>query len=651
VLTREPDWSKVRAGTPPALLRLAQRCLRKDPRRRPQSMGDVRVALEDIAAGEPQPAGPSVGRRSNGRVWAWIAAGLIAVGGIVGTVVPWLVLRPVARTARTLPMFLGEGVTLTPEEAPAFALSPDGNTLVFVGGIGNSRQLYLRHLDSTAATALRGTEGASSPFFSPDGQWVAFVASESLKKVRVAGGGPPIRLTSATDRGGAWLENDTIVYCPDRRGPLQTISAAGGEAKALTRTSDRQEVTHRFPTAVPGRAILFTVRHVDEGATAIAALDLRTGTETTVLAGAYHPTYAAPGRLLFMREASLFSVAFDIDRLAVSGPETRLVDALRSNTNVMAGQYAVSGSTLLYQSGGLETNLDRGIVVWRDAKGQEQPLIAEPDTYRDLRFSPDGKRLAYALLPEAVGTDVWVFDRLRGLKTRLTHDAPAAEWWPVWSPDGRFIAYAETLGGINLMSSDGSGERQRLTSNTQQWQVPMSFSPDGKLLAYHELRPETAADIWILPLAPKGQPQVFLKTPFYEGLPVFSPNGRWIAYSSNESGAFEVYVRPFPGPGPKQQVSGDQSFDVHYWSADGKKLFYRSGDGKRMVSVPVRTDGKEFEIGKPTVLFELDPDRYPDLGFWSGFAASPDGSGFVLVKLSEERSIARSYLMMMLDWR
>jgi serine/threonine-protein kinase len=351
-----------------------------------------------------------------------------------------------------------------------------------------------------------------------------------------------------------------------------------------------------------------------------------------------------------MRESALFSVAFDADRLTVTGPETRVVESLRASTGVWAGHFAASGATLLYHPGTLLTSADEATLVWRDLTGKERPLLAALDTYRDPRFSPDGKRLAFAAMPTGTGTDVWVLDRIRGVKTRLTYERNAAEWSPIWTPDGRSIAYSETGSGMRMISADGSSERESLTDNAQRWQMPVSFSPAAKHLAYTELHRETAGDIWILPFSPRGQPQVFLKTPFYEGVPMFSPNGKWIAYISNESGVFELYVRPFPGPGPKHQVSGDQTFDVHYWSADGTKLFYRSGDGRRMLSVPVRTEGPDFEYGTPSILFEVNPDEYPDMGFWGSFAAAPDGSGFALVKQAQPDSAARSYLMLMLDW-
>jgi serine/threonine-protein kinase len=579
---------------------------------------------------------------------ALLAAGLLAL--IAAGYVLLSSTGPSAdRPAQTIPMLLAEDVPLALEEAPAFALSPDGTTLAFVGGDGNSRQLYVRRLDAPTATALAGTTGASSPFFSPDGEWIAFVAAESLKKVRTAGGGLPVRLTSATDRGGAWLEDDTIVYALNRASPLFRIPAAGGEASSFTRAT--AGATHRFPTAVPERrALLFTVREPGENVPSIAALDLQSGAQTTLIENAYHPVYCRPGRVLFMRDGALYSAALDVEGLAIAGPERRLLEALRGLPDAMAGQYTAAGSALVYQPGQPGVSLDRGVVVWRSASGQEQPLIAEVDTYRDLQFSPDGRRLAYSLLAPGRPTDLWVFDRSRGLKTRLTYDEKVGEWWPTWSPDGRSLAYSATESGIKLMPSDGSGERPTLTTNTQQWQVPGSFSPDGRLLAYHELHRETAGDIWVAAIGTNDPPQAFLRTPFYEGLPMFSPNGRWIAYTSNESGAFEIYVRPYPGPGAKHQISGDQTFDVHYWSADGTKLFYRSGDGRRMMSVPVQTDVTEFEFGKPSVLFELDPALYPDMQFWGSFAAAPDGSGFAIIKRTEPETAVRTYLMLTIDW-
>jgi Tol biopolymer transport system component len=650
VLTKDPDWSNVRSDAPSSLIQLTQRCLRKDPRRRLQSIGDVRVALEEIEGGDHLPAPRTAVRPSAGRRWALPAIALAAIGAITYLAASALAPRAV-RTPRTVPILLAEAVPLTLDEAPTFALSSDGATLAFVGGSGTARQLYVRRLDSPAVTAIAGTQGASSPFFSPDGQWIAFVSSESLKKVRVSGSSPAVRLTAATDRGGVWLDDDTIVYSLGRSSTLFRVPAAGGEAVPLTKATAGSSGAHRFPTWIPERrALLFTGRDSGNGGMFIGSFDLQTGNQTTVLTGAYHPVYCAPGRLLFVRDSSLFSAPFDVDRLTVTGAETRMVDSLRAFPEVMAAQYAASAALLLYQPGTAIADVDRAVVVWRDIGGQERTLLPDPDTYRDLRLSPDGKRMAYSVLPRGLGTDLWVFDRARGLRTRLTYESKAAEWWPAWSPDGRSVAYSDTESGIKMMTGDGSGEKQTLTANAQQWQVPGSFSPDGKLLAYQELHRETAGDIWILPLAPKGPPEVFLKTPFSEGLPMFSPNGRWIAYTSNESGSFEIYVRPYPGPGPKHQVSGDQTFDVHYWSADGTRLFYRSGDGRRMMSVPVQTGGAEFESGKPSVLFELDPEQYPDMSFWGSFAAAPDGSGFALVKLVEREAAARNYLMMKIDW-
>ena len=646
VLTKEPDWSKVRTDAPPFLIQLARRCLRKDPQRRLQAIGDARLATEDGAERNTIESSAVVDRVP---AWHWArTVALVAVAAGTGAMVTWSYAPRAVLTPHTLPMHLAVDVPLALEEAPAFALSRDAAMLAFVGGSSSSRKLYVRRLDAAVATPVAGTDGASSPFFSPDGQWLAFVSNDSLKKVRISGGGPPIRLAIATDRGGVWTDDDTIIYVQARAGGLFQIPADGGTPRELTR-ADATAASHRFPTLVREKpAVLFTGRGHTQSAPVIFALDLKTGTQTTVLAGAYHPVYWEPGRLLFMRDSVLFSAPFDVGRLTITGPEVKVTDALRSIPDVMSAQFTATSKILLYQPGAVAH--DASVIVWRGTDGREQPFLTDPDTYRDPRFSPDGRRLAYSVLPPGAGTDLWVFDRTRGLKTRLTYEASIPEWWPAWTPDGSAIAYSDNENGIRLIRADGSGDRQVLTQNTQQWQVPMSFSPGAKHLAYTELNRETHGDIWVLPLAPKGEPQPFVKTPFHEHFPMFSPNGRWIAYGSNESGTFEVYVRPFPGPGPKYQISGDQSFDVHEWTADGTKLFYRSGDGRRMMSVPVRTDRTEFEFGKPSVLFELDPEQYPEMQFWGSFSAAPDGSGFALVKRLQPDSSARTHLMVMLDW-
>ena len=645
MLKTDPDWRAVRADVPPSVRRLVRSCLEKDPRRRLQAIGDARIALQE-AAGDGLTATPERASAAPAwRLWATSSA-LLAAGAIAG----WLAARAQAprdaATPQTLPLHLTVDVPLALEEAPAFALSRDATMLAFVGGSSSSRKLYIRRLDAPIPTVLSGSDGASSPFFSPNGQWVAFVANQSLWKARVSGSSAPVKLAVATDRGGVWTDEDTIIYAQSRVSGLFQIAADGGTPTPLTRPG-ATAINHRFPTWIPdSRAVLFSAR--SDAQSAIFAFDLDTNTQTMVVADAYHPVYADPRRLLFMRGAALYSAPLDPERLTITGPETRVTDGLRAFPDVMAAQFAAAGRTLLFQPGAVVQ--DQAVVVWRTSDGREQPLMPEPDTYRDPRFSPDGGRLAYAVLPRGLGSDLWIYDRSRGVKTRLTYETNP-EWNPAWTPDGQSIAYSDTANGIRLIRADGSGESQILTGNGQQWQLPASFSPGARHLAYTELHRETNADIWVLPLDPKGPPFPFVKTPFIEQCPMFSPNGRWIAYGSNESGTFELYVRPFPGPGPKYQISGDQSFDVHEWSADGTRLFYRSGDGRRMMSVPVRSDRADFEFGKPSILFELDPEQYPDMQFWSSFSAAPDGNGFALVKRTERDASARTYLTLMLDWR
>jgi Tol biopolymer transport system component len=277
-------------------------------------------------------------------------------------------------------------------------------------------------------------------------------------------------------------------------------------------------------------------------------------------------------------------------------------------------------------------------------------LLADPGSYRDLRYSPDGRRLAYADFPagnRGSSTDLWVADLERDVKVRLS-GGTSGEWRPVWTRDGRHIIYADTAGGIRRVRADGSGAPETLTTTTAS-QVPVSLSPDGKYLAYHETRDFTA-DIWMLPLDPAGPPRKFIDSPAAETLPVFSPNGQWIAYVSDESGSPQLYVRPFPNADAKWQVSSTGTLDEHAWSKDGTKLYFRNGDGSKLMVAPVSVRDKQLEVGRATPLLDLSADDYPDVNFWGGLALAPDGRGLALVKKLPRTSQERPRLVLAADW-
>jgi Tol biopolymer transport system component len=355
------------------------------------------------------------------------------------------------------------------------------------------------------------------------------------------------------------------------------------------------------------------------------------------------------GELMFVRNGTIFLAPFDVDRLRTSGEEKRVLSGVHV-TSGHAAQFAIGGTRLLYVAGGASDADDRSIVVWRSLSGDERVLLSEPGTYRDLRFSPDGRRLAYADFPAGsagASTDLWVYDIRRGVKVRLAATA-SGEWRPVWTRDGRDIIYADTSVGVRRVRADGSGAPTTLTT-TKLSHVPVSISPDGKYLAYHEERDFTG-DIWILPLDPAGPPRRFFEGPGAETLPVFSPDGRLIAYTSNESGSPQLYIRPFPDADAKWQVSSGGTLDEHAWSPDGTKLYFRSGDGSKLMVVPVARNGNQLDISRAAPLFDLSSGDYSDVNFWGGLTLAPDGTGFALVKNLPRAQGDRPRLVLLDDW-
>ena len=580
---------------------------------------------------------------------AAVAAAVYATRAGRGTDVAATPVRVSVQLPGSGPLWFDDGVSL--------AMSRDGSVLAWVGGSGSSRRLWVRAFDQLQGRALEGTEEASSPFFSPDGEWVAFFTTTELKKIKIAGGGPStIAAVNDRGRGGAWGDDGSIVFAAGIDLPLQRLAASGGNATAVTRLPAGEIPSHRFPAWVPGRqALVYTVRHFTAAKTlsrsSLATVDLSSGTEKPLFDDAEQPTFLPNGDLLFLRDTSLYLVEFDPDALSTRGEPQVVVAGVQFNTNSRSGQYAAGGSRLAYMAGPGSAKESVAVVEWRGLSGEPRLLIKEPDTYRDLRFSPDGRRLAYAVFPpDAAATDLWVYDLLRDVKIRLAA-GPKAEWRPVWSRDGTFIIYAEYPGGMKRVRADGSGQPQQLTATAQSiTQVPLSISPDGKYLAYHQNEvKQQAADIWLLPLEPAGAPFRFFASPANDTLPMFSPDGRWIAYASNESGATELYVRPFPKADAKWRVSSAGTLDEHAWSRDGKKLFFRSGDGQHIMAAPITVTDGTLDVGRAVPILQLRSDDYPELSFWGGLSLSPDDQGFALAKYAEQVVGDRSHVVLMLD--
>jgi Tol biopolymer transport system component/predicted Ser/Thr protein kinase len=625
---------------PAALESVLGTCLENDPDDRWQSARELKHALGWVVAHamtSPATRSPApLGR---------IAAGVLVLAVIVLGALLWRATRPVERPLMRFSADLGpeavEGPNITA------AISPDGTRLAFVArGLGGKEQLATRLLDQAKAIVLPGTENAAAPFFSPDGQWIGFFADGKMKKIS-AQGGAAVTLCEAPDaRGASWGEDGSIIVTLSSGpgGGLFRVPAAGGTPQAITKPGNKGEVTHRWPQVLPGgQAVLFTGNTVLAGHddANIEVLSLKSGEWKAVQRGGYFGRYLATsngaGHLVYVHQGTLFAVGFDLDRLEVRGTPAPLLEDVAGNTASGGGQYDVArNGTLVYLS--LESSTASWPVAWMNSTGKTQPLLAAPGQYYTPRFSPDGGRLALAVGPVGRG-DIQVYDWQRDTMTRLTFTHSNLR--PVWTPDGKHIAFeSRSPGGFSLrwVRADGAGGAQLLLESKGELRA-YSFSPDGKRLAFAESGVDTSYDLWTLPLDvsdpdnPKpGKPELFLRTPFNEYEPAFSPDGRWIAYVSNESGLTEVYVRPFPGgassgSGKWQISSGGGRYAI--WSRSGRELFYETltPDNRMMVST-YSAKRDSFAADKPR-LWSNTQILEPNVAAWS-LDLAPDGKRFAV---------------------
>ncbi len=487
------------------------------------------------------------------------------------------------------------------------------------------QQLYRRSMDQLEASPIPGTEGGASPFFSPDGQWVGFFTYNKLKKVALAGG-PPTALCDITGirYGASWGPDDTIIFGVSVSGLLRVPSAGGTPQPLTTLDPNQREIVHRWPNILPGgQAVLFTVFSGSLETARIAVQDLKTGRRKVLVDGTY-PRFVPTGHIVFARaDSSLWAVPFDVDRLEVTGSPAPLIEGVQVNGGGLASFALADNGSLVYMpdTASVPTRL-----VWVDRKGVEQPLGAPPRPYSSPRLSPDGRMLAVV----AQG-DIWVYNIPRGMLSQLTFDGRSA-LGPIWSPDGKRIAFASAREGkpLNLFwkPADGSGPEERLTTGERR-QSPESWSTDGQAIAFSENGLATGRDIWVLPLLGERKPRPFLRTPFSETGPQFSLDGRWLAYVSDESGRNEIYVQPFPGPGGKWQISTEGGTEP-VWARNGE-LFYWNGN--QMMAVETKTQ-PTFSAGTPRLLFEGLYQRNLAPGV-AQYAVAADAQRFVMVKAAE----------------
>ncbi|MBI3404869.1 MAG: serine/threonine-protein kinase [Acidobacteria bacterium] len=660
VLRADLDWTGLPADTPPGVRRLLQRCLERDRKRRLRDIGDARLELDEsqLATSESMAfSARDLSGTSNFRRFIFSMKGiaaLLVLGLLAGTALSWLLLRTksvaVPSTRFSVPSPSGSGFVI--ESWPALALSPDGRLLVFSTGPEGKRQLYMRWMDRMDATPLPDTMHGVFPFFSPDGKWIGFVSEGKLKKIPIEGG-PAVVLCDVGDmRGASWGEDDTIILTPTFTTGLSQLPASGGTPQPIT-TLDaaRRERTHRWPEILPGgKAVLFTIGSVenpdnyDDAEIVVQALP--NGPRKMLVHGAM-AHYSSSGHLLFARTGTLYAAPFDLRKLELTGPSIPIVDAIVTNPPTGAVHFAVSREGSLAFIPGTIQNPDQRL-IWTDLSGVTKPIPPFPEkAYREPHLSPDGKRLAVTIRTGA-RDDIWVADLARGVLTRLTFEG-TGNFSPVWTPDGKRIIYSSTRGGppsLFWRPSDGSGQEEPFTTPTSGIQQAESVSPDGEFVAFTQADlTKLQPDIWIVPIegGPSATfragrtPRPFLQTSFEEYNPRFSPNGKWLAYVSTESGKEEVYVQSFPGPGGKWQVSVDGG-ELPEWSRDGHEIFFIQN---RKLCVALISPQSEFSSSAPKVLFEKPvAAQVPGIASrTSHFAVSLDGKQFLSTEPTAEVKI------------
>jgi hypothetical protein len=626
VLTSDPDLSRAPAN----VQTLLRRCLQRDPQRRLRDIGDAMPLIEDA---------PALVVR-HGRPWPWAVAATLGTGLVVSL---WLLLhqpdtgpRPVMRWTVTLP---GE----SPINGPGVALSPDGTRLAYAEGTGRlgipSRtgrlpHLWLRRVDQFEESPILGTNNGLRPFFSPDGQSIGYFTGTqlgALMMVPVAGGKPVVLCDRVGFYGGTWGEDGTIVYSGSTG--LMRVAASGGMCQPLTNADSEKGEAHRWPQFLPGgQAIVFTIgaqRSFDSAQ--IAVLDLKTGQQHVVVNGGSTGRYVPSGHLVYVRGGTMFAVPFDTKRLRTTGAETQIMDGVYYNSGGGFADYAFSNFGLLVYATRAQASNPRTL-EWVDRAGNRQPLPAPPQEYLGMRLSPDGRSAAleYGMAGAGMGgsSDIWTYELARGAGKKLTSEGVNNH--PLWTPDGQRVAFHAGAGpstsGIYGVSANAGGKEENLMPQVEA--VPDSWTSDGKTLLYTQ-RMAGRSRIWAVALpgvdGPKSNPRPLLDdSAFDESDAQVSADGHWVAYTSDESGKNQVYVRPFHGPGNVVSVSIEGGQEPR-WPRDGRELFYRdAGKGELMV-VAVQTS-PALGVSKPRALFEL---RTP---FWD---VAPDGKRFLAVKGGE----------------
>ncbi len=630
ILATDPAPMAIAPFTPSWLERLVRRCLAKDPEERYHCM---RYIVLDLRSPPPESASPAASRKPQ-LPWAIVAGAMTLVA--MGVSAMYFTQKP--------PMAQSVKLQLqTPGTAPTqfLALSPDGRMLAFIANTGPADQLWVRSMDSLEARLLTGTDGATYPFWSPDGAWLGYFAHGQLSKIAVAGGPPQKLCATGEGRGGTWNRDGVILFSGGADSPILRVPTAGGVPTPVTTVGKDDLGGHLTPVFLPdGDHFLYRYDGLNVGV-------LKGGTPVRVLPELrgnvlYVPSSVSSGSgyLLFRREETLMAQSFDPASLNVSGDAVAVAERVATGRDANNGVFSVSGTgTLVYGDG---ASSERQL-SWIDRAGKRLGGVGKPDRYTNLALSPDEKSVAVSIRKSNDGADIWMGDLSRELMSRLTF-REGQSLQPIWYPDGKSLVF-----GVRLRSAATDLYRKSLGGNSSEellvhagingW--AMGVSADAKWLLYESQSLTTGRDLWLLPLEGERKPVPYLQTPFNERYGRFSPDAKWIAYQSDESGRPELYVQAVPASGAKYQIS-TAGGTMPEWRRDGKELYYLSPD-RKLMAVPIK-NGAAIEAGKPQSLFAL--------GGLQAFTPSRDGQRFLVIEsVGGEKAAQVPPVTVVLNWQ
>jgi serine/threonine-protein kinase len=656
VLAREPEWESLPEDTPVYLRRLLDRCLEKDVKNRLRDIGEARIILESPEP-DPQPAAETGAvavdappPKASLLPWA-VALGAVALAAALGLLLarsPEPQRPPTTRLTAVLPV----GQELAAEYGGSVAFSPDGRSLAYVTRSGEETSLFIRDLGNLEGREITDAAGARQPFFSPDGKWIGYFTNSQLRKVAVTGGASFTLAKADTSRGGSWGPDDMIYFAPTVTSEIQRVSAAGGESETVTERSEKTR-SHRWPQLLAdGRHLIYTSQ--PEGSNfneaSIELKDLESGTVTVLHRGGSTARLLPSGHLVFVREGTLFAAPLDLGARRLTAQPAPVATGLLFDQGSGAVHLTTSSDgTLLYVTGQSAIQQVSPALVGRD--GRETLLTPEIRNYRNPRFSPDGSRVAFDFDTEGNERDIWIYDLERKVFSRITFHEDN-DRFPVWLPDGTRIAFMNARTGepgVYVRAADGSGEDEIWVEGSDEdgAYMPASFTPDGRFLAMDKW--DSGDDGWDLAIfdTESREVTVYLATEFNERRPAISPSGNWIAYQSDESGRYEVYVRPFPDTGGRWQVSVEGG-RYPRWSPSGEEILFRSSAG--IEGARVVDEGSALRMSRPEMLLAGSETELAMHTFFPMFDVSRDGQSLLIFRDDKTGETTPPQLQAVFHW-